>query len=162
MTIRKSNLLKHREYVVNLRKKGTWGGITRAEIADESNSVLWEPIPYVGLNPYKAVEMFHKYRPVVPDEFQTPSAEVYSKVTKEKVDRTEFHKKIKLISMRLARSALRASRLPGPPNYYDVLFYAYRPKMCFFMLTRRDTDDMLFYAYQPEMCSFMLTSLTLR
>jgi hypothetical protein len=88
MTIRKSDLLEHRQFVVNLRKKGTWDGITRAKIADESNSVLREPIPYVGLNPYKAVEMFYKYRPVVPVEFQSdelyaePSIEVYSKVKK--------------------------------------------------------------------------------
>jgi hypothetical protein len=79
MTIRKSDLVEHREFVVvvNLRKKGSWDGITCAKIADISNSVLQEPIPYVGLNPYsKAVEMFHKYRPGAAE----PSVEVYSKV----------------------------------------------------------------------------------
>ena len=45
--------------------------------------------------------MFQKYRPVIPDEFQNddlysePSAEVYSKVKKEKIDRSEFRKKLK-------------------------------------------------------------------
>ena len=45
--------------------------------------------------------MFQKYRPVVPDEFQLddlyaePSAEVYSKVKKETIDRLEFRKKLK-------------------------------------------------------------------
>ena len=45
--------------------------------------------------------MFQKYRPVVPDEFQSddlyaePSVEVYSKVKKEKVDWSEFWKKLK-------------------------------------------------------------------
>ena len=45
--------------------------------------------------------MFQKYRPVVPDEFHSdelyaePSAEVYSKVKKETIDRLEFRKKLK-------------------------------------------------------------------
>ena len=101
MTFRKSNLAEHREFVFNLCKKSTWDGMTRAKIANFSNSVLEEPIRYTGLNPYKAVEMFLKYHLVVPDEFQLDelyaelSAEVYSKVKKEKVDRMEFQKKLK-------------------------------------------------------------------
>jgi hypothetical protein len=45
-----------------------------------------------GLNPYKAVEMFMKYRPNIPVQFQLdelyaePSAEVWAKVKKEKID----------------------------------------------------------------------------
>ena len=48
------------------------------------------PLPHTGLNPYKMVEMFAKYRPVVPVEFQSdelyaePSKEVYSKVKTKK------------------------------------------------------------------------------
>ncbi len=59
------------------------------------------PIQYNGLNPYKAVEMFWKYRQVVLDVFHLddfyaePSAEVYAKVKKEKVDQSEFWKKLK-------------------------------------------------------------------
>ena len=81
--------------------------------------MLREPIPYVGLNPYKAVEMFHKYRPVVPDEFQTdelyaePSAEVYSKVKKEKVDRTEFHKKLKADKYATSKKRVESIALAG-------------------------------------------------
>lgn len=70
-----------------------------AKIANISSEVLDAPLHYAGLNPYKAVEMFQKYRPVVPNEFHSdelyaePSAEVYSKVKSEKVDRAEFWKK---------------------------------------------------------------------
>ena len=59
------------------------------------------PLPHTGLNPYKMVEMFAKYRPVVPVEFQSdelyaePSKEVYSKVKMEKTDRSEFRAKLK-------------------------------------------------------------------
>ena len=101
MALRKSNLAEHREFWFNLRKKGTWDGMTHAEIANFSKSVLEEPIRYTGLNPYKAVEMFTKYRPVVPDEFHSdelyaePSVEVWSKVKTEKIDRSEFRKKLK-------------------------------------------------------------------
>jgi hypothetical protein len=50
----------------------------------------------VGLNPYKMVEMFKNYRPVVPVEFHSdelyaePGPEVWSKVKMEKTDRSEF------------------------------------------------------------------------
>jgi len=46
------------------------------------------PLLHTGLNLYKMVEMFAKYRPVVPAEFQSdelyaePSKEVYSKVNR--------------------------------------------------------------------------------
>ena len=56
------------------------------------------PIHYAGLNPYKAVEMFQKYRPVVPEDFHSddlyaePSAELWLKVKTEKIDRSEFRK----------------------------------------------------------------------
>ena len=68
-TLQKSNLAEHRAFWFNLRKNGTWDGMTHAEIANFSKCVLEEPIRYTGLNPYKAVEMFTKYRPVVSDEF---------------------------------------------------------------------------------------------
>ena len=49
------------------------------------------------------VEMYKNYRPVVPNEFQSdelyakPSAEVWSKVKTEKIDRAEFQAKLKVI-----------------------------------------------------------------
>jgi hypothetical protein len=49
-----------------------------------------------GLNPYKMVEMWKNYRPVIPGEYQTdvlyvkPSPEVLAKVKVEKTDRSEF------------------------------------------------------------------------
>jgi biotin synthase-related radical SAM superfamily protein len=54
-----------------------------------------------GLNPYKALEMFTKYRLNIPVQFQLdeldaePSAEVWAKVKKEKIDRSEFHAQLK-------------------------------------------------------------------
>jgi len=44
MTLRISNLAEHREFGFDLRKKGTWDGMTHAEIAHFSKSVLEEPI----------------------------------------------------------------------------------------------------------------------
>ena len=100
MIIRKSNLDEHREYVVYLRKKGTWDGMSRREIAQITAEVAL-PLSYVGMNPYKMVEMFKKYRPVVPVEFQSdelyaePPSEVYARVKTEKIDRSEFRAKLK-------------------------------------------------------------------
>jgi hypothetical protein len=58
-------------------------------------------LQYIGLNPYKMVEMFSKYHPVVPVEFHSdelyaePSSEVYSKVKMEKTDQSEFWARLK-------------------------------------------------------------------
>ena len=63
--------------------------------------MLVVPLPYIGLNPYKMVEMFSKYRPVVPVEFHSdelyaePSSEVYAKVKMEKSERSEFRARLK-------------------------------------------------------------------
>jgi len=89
MIILQSNLDEHCEYVIYLRKKGTWD-ISLQDIIRILDEVLAVPLPHTGLNPYKMVEMFAKYRPVVPVEFQSdelyaePSREVYSKVKTEK------------------------------------------------------------------------------
>ena len=54
-----------------------------------------------GLNPYKAVEIFTKYPPNIPVQFQSdelyaePSAEVWAKVKKEKIDQLEFRAQLK-------------------------------------------------------------------
>jgi hypothetical protein len=99
MRLRQSNLEEHNELVFNLRK-GSTSKLSRAEIAEISNSLL-VTITNDGLNPYKAVEMFTKYRPNIPVQFQSdelyaePSAEVWAKVKKEKIDRSEFRAQLK-------------------------------------------------------------------
>ncbi len=60
-----------------------------------------KPIPIVGLNPYKIVEMWKNYRPNDPIEYCTdvlyeePSPEVWSKVKVEKTDRSKFRANLK-------------------------------------------------------------------
>jgi len=101
MRLWQSNLEEHNELVVviNLRKRST-SKLSRAEIAVISNSLL-VTITNDGLNPCKAVEMFTKYRPNIPVQFQLdelyaePSAEVWAKVKKEKIDRSEFRAQLK-------------------------------------------------------------------
>jgi len=92
MRLWQSNLEEHNELVVvfNLWKRST-SKLSRAKIAEISNSLL-VTITNNGLNPYKAVEMFTKNRPNIPVQFQSdelyaePSAEVWAKVKKEKID----------------------------------------------------------------------------
>jgi hypothetical protein len=50
--IQQSNLKEHQEYVLNLWKRGTWDGVTRAHLIEHADKVL-KPIQCVGLNPYK-------------------------------------------------------------------------------------------------------------
>jgi hypothetical protein len=70
-------------------------------IKEEEVLQVLKPIKCVGLNPYKMVEMFKNYRPVVPVEFHSdelyaePSLEVWSKVKVEKTDRSEFRANLK-------------------------------------------------------------------
>ena len=93
----------------NLHKKSTWDGMSRTKIANTSNSML-VPIHYAGLNPYKAVEMYQKYRPVVPEDFHSddlyaePSVKVWSNVKTQKIDRSKFWKKQKRRSMQMTRT----------------------------------------------------------
>jgi hypothetical protein len=98
MRLRQSNLEEHNELVFNLRKRST-SKLSCAKIAEISNSLL-VTTTNDGLNPYKAVEMFTKYRPNIPVQFQSdesePSAEVWAKVKKEKIDRSEFRAQLKV------------------------------------------------------------------
>ena len=54
------------------------------------------PITWVGMNPYKVVEMYKNYRPNIPLEYHSdelyakPNKEVWAKVKTEKSDRSEF------------------------------------------------------------------------
>ncbi len=98
--IRQSNLDEHQEYVHNLWKRGTWDGVTRAQLIEHADKVL-KPIQCVGLNPYKIVEMYKNYRPNVPIEYHSDlmyaelSEEVWLKVKVEKTERTEFRANLK-------------------------------------------------------------------
>ncbi len=95
ITIQQSILKEHQEYVLNLRKRGTWDGVTQAQLIEHADKVS-KPIQCVGLNPYKIVEMYKNYRPNVPVEYHyyvmyaKPSEEVWSKVKVEKRERLEF------------------------------------------------------------------------
>ena len=94
-----SNLEEHNELVINLQKRTT-SKLSPAKIAEILNSVL-VTISNNGLNPYNAVEMFTKYCPNIPVQFQVdelyaePSAEVWAKVKKEKIDQSEFGAQLK-------------------------------------------------------------------
>jgi hypothetical protein len=94
MKLRQSNLSEHAEYCVCLRKKN-WKDVGREEMLAYAEKML-RPIKCDGLNPYKMVEMWKNYRPVIPGEYQTdvlyvkPSPEVLAKVKVEKTDRSEF------------------------------------------------------------------------
>ena len=98
--IRKSNLVEHQEYILRIRKKNHRAKVGRTKIIEYAEKVL-KPIMCVGLNPYKMVEMFKNYRPVVPVEFHLdelyaePSPEVWSKEKVEKMDRSEFRANLK-------------------------------------------------------------------
>jgi hypothetical protein len=100
ITIRQSNLKEHQEYVLNLQKRGTWDGVTWAQLIEHVDKVL-KPIQWVGLNPHKIVEMYKNYRPNVPVEYHSddmyvePCEEVWSKVRVEKTERSEFQANLK-------------------------------------------------------------------
>jgi hypothetical protein len=100
IAIRQSNLDEHQEYVLNLWKRGTWDGVTWAQLIEHADKVL-KPIQCVGLNPCKIVEMYKNYRPNIPIEFHSdlmyvePSEEVWSKVKVEKTERSEFRANLK-------------------------------------------------------------------
>jgi hypothetical protein len=99
--IRQSNLDEHQEYVLNLWKRGTWDGVTWAQLIEHADKVL-RPIQCVGLNPYKIVEMYNNYRLNVPIEYHSdliyaePSEEVWLKVKVEKTERSEFGANLKV------------------------------------------------------------------
>jgi hypothetical protein len=113
--IRQSNLEEHQEYVLNLRKRGTWGGVTWAQLIEHADQVL-KPIKCMGLNPYKIVEMYKNYRHSVPIEYHSdamyaePSEEVWSMVKVEKTERSEF------------RANLREKKYAGKEQIESVAF----------------------------------------
>ncbi len=84
---------------------------------------MLKPIPCVGLNPYKVVEMYKNYRPSVPIEYHSdvtyvePSGEVWSKVKVEKTERSEF------------RVNLKAKKYVGKEQIESVAFGDGKAKM---------------------------------
>jgi hypothetical protein len=98
--IRQSNLNEHQEYVLNLWKRGTWDGVTRAQLIEHADEVL-KSFQCVGLNLYKIVEMYKNYRSNIPIVYHSdlmyvePSEEVWSKVKVEKTERSEFRANLK-------------------------------------------------------------------
>ena len=100
MILRQSNLVEHAATVHKLRKTKTWNFQNRGQFFEYSENMLM-PVRCLGLNPYKAVEMWKNYRPNVPDEYHSnwlylePSAEVKGKVKDEKGDRSEFRAALK-------------------------------------------------------------------
>jgi len=93
MELRESNLSEHpiSKHVLSKRGKQLRGV---AELKAKSDTLLL-PIKCGGMNPYKMVEMWKKYRPLVPVEYQCdvlyaePDAAVMAKVKDEKVYRAE-------------------------------------------------------------------------
>ncbi len=82
-----------------------------------------KPIQCVGLNPYKIVEMYKKYRLNVPIEYHSdlmyaePSEEVWLKVKVEKTERSEF------------RANLKAKKDVGKEHIESVAFDDGKAKM---------------------------------
>ncbi len=122
ITIRQSNLEEHQEYVLNLRKRGTWNGVTWAQLIERVDKVL-KPIKCVGLNPYKIVAMYKNCRPNVPIEYHSdvmyaePNEEVWLKVKMEKTERLEF------------RANLREKKYAGKEQIESMAFSDGEAKM---------------------------------
>ena len=82
MKLLQSNLLEHKEKHICLLKTN-WKGASLRELT---------PIPCLRLNPYKMVEMWKNYHPVIPVEYQSdalyvkPSPEVLVNLKVEKTD----------------------------------------------------------------------------
>jgi hypothetical protein len=99
MELRESNLDEHiiSNHVLSKRGKTIYNA---AELKAHSATLLL-PIKCLGMNPYKMVEMWKNYRPLVPMEYQCdilyakPDATVMAKVKDEKVYRAESRKELK-------------------------------------------------------------------
>ena len=97
--LRESNLDEHKE-VNHIAVKRTKHFNSVGEFRAHCSSLLLV-IKCLGLNPYKAVELWKNYRPVVPVEFHgdtlyaEPDVEIMSKVKDEKLFRAEARKVLK-------------------------------------------------------------------
>ena len=100
LQMRRSNLPEHPAITHTASKVRSRKFNCPAEVRAHSVAKL-KLVKCMGLNPYKAVEMYKNYRPVVPPEFHDnrlyaePTAEQWSKVKVEKSDRSEFRAALK-------------------------------------------------------------------
>ena len=92
--LRESNLNEHPITLHRTSKKKAKIFASAAELKAHSNLLLL-PIKCLGMNPYKMVELWKNYRPMVPVEYQDdilyakPDSEVMAKVKDEKAYRAE-------------------------------------------------------------------------
>ena len=93
MNLRQSNLEDHSSSAHKIRKKSRK---LRSAVEVRAYSARLNRMHYVGMNPYKVVEMWKNYRPNVPPEFHDnilyiePTAAQWAKVKVERLDRSEF------------------------------------------------------------------------
>ena len=93
ITLRQSNLECHSASNHKVSKKSRR---LRSPADVRSFSEKLTRVNYVGMNPYKVVEMYKNYRPNVPPEFHDnvlyaePTAAQWAKVKVERADRAEF------------------------------------------------------------------------
>ena len=91
--LRQINLEEHESLVHKVGKKSRK---LRSQVEVRAYSARLKRMNYVGMNPYKVVEMWKNYRPNVPPEFHDnilyiePTAAQWAKVKVEKLDRSEF------------------------------------------------------------------------
>ena len=93
-----------------MKKEGK-NELNSAELKAHSATMLL-PIKCLGMNPYKMVEMWKNYRPLVPVEYQCdilyaePDPEVMAKVKDEKVYRAESRVGLKGIKYGTAKNTI--------------------------------------------------------
>jgi hypothetical protein len=118
MTIRESDLAEHQiiQHTAVRPKRGFANDIEKLRIESAKLLTMIEP---PGINPYKRVELYAKYRPVVPPEYHQdefyikPPDDVMQKVKEEKVLRTENRAKVK---------ALKEEKVDAADQKADVFF----------------------------------------
>ena len=100
LDLHKSNLEEHGIIVHKVSKVRARRFDSPAEVRAHSGMFL-KQVHCIGMNPYKVVEMWKNYRPVVPPDyhgnvlFKEPTAEQWAKVKVEKSDRSEFRAALK-------------------------------------------------------------------
>jgi hypothetical protein len=115
LDLRKSNLEEHGIIVHKVSKVRARRFDSPAAVRAHSDKFL-NQLNCIGLNPYKAVEMWKNYRPVVPPDYhgnvlyKEPTAEQWAKVKVEKSDRSEF------------RAALKAKKYKAKETLESVAF----------------------------------------
>ena len=100
--LRESNL-DEQEIIRHTAVRPSRGIRNDFEMLRTRSAVLLQPIKPPGINPYKRVELFFKYRPIFPPEYHQdefyikPSDDVLKMVKEEKVIRIENRAKLKAV-----------------------------------------------------------------